>query len=365
MIGSLLTRRRALLGRELREPTLLALGLTAAGLLALLGACVAAVLALPALGGGWWAIAAVAALLCWLAWRRSPQPRALRRLHRRACLLRLLGLGRRLNALVLACWLALLVWAQTSRGGPAPPPKGDDRIRVVTWNIHCGQDSGPPWQRFDWPARKHALRLALEQARPDVLCVQEARPGQVAFLEQALPGHRRVGVGRPDGEHCAIFFAERFEPIDGGTFSVGGQRICTWVRLRDRSGGVFRVYNTHLHLTEGPRRSAARVILAHVAAGDPADAVVLTADFNAPPSAPSRQLFAAAGLADSATRVGAATFQLYGLPLRCLDGILVGPGWRVDNHLILDVKPNNKFPSDHFGVLADLTLPAGPGGAGG
>ena len=33
---------------------------------------------------------------------------------------------------------------------------------MVTWNIHCGRDDGPPWERFDWPARKHALRAALD-----------------------------------------------------------------------------------------------------------------------------------------------------------------------------------------------------------
>jgi len=140
----------------------------------------------------------------------------------------------------------------------------------------------------------------------------------------------------------------------------GPKRICTWVRLHDRLGGrTFRDYNTHLYLTEAPRREAVRLILEHLAAGDPAEPVVLTADFNATPRAPSRQLFAQAGLADSAEkagqRPGAPTFQLYGIPVRCLDGVLVGPGWRVKRHLVLDAKPHNTFPSDHFGVLADLS----------
>jgi endonuclease/exonuclease/phosphatase family metal-dependent hydrolase len=39
-----------------------------------------------------------------------------------------------------------------------------------------------------------------------------------------------------------------------------------------------------------------------------------------------------------------------------LDGILVGPGWGVSRHAVVDVKPDGVFPSDHFGVLADLTL---------
>jgi len=92
------------------------------------------------------------------------------------------------------------------------------------------------------------------------------------------------------------------------------------------------------------------------AVGDPADAVVLTADFNASPTAPSRRLFGEAGLGDSAEQTGKPTFQLYGIGLSCLDGILVNPHWRVHQHLTLDVKPGNTFPSDHFGLLADLAL---------
>jgi endonuclease/exonuclease/phosphatase family metal-dependent hydrolase len=252
-------------------------------------------------------------------------------------------------------------------------------IRIVTWNIHCGQDEGLPWQQFDWPRRKQALRTALDQAQPDILCVQEATPGQVAFLEAALPNHRRIGIGRDGpvagGEHCAVFFrTERFENCGGDTFwleepidqprpgsALDVKRICTWVRLRDRvSGRTVRVYNTHLPLTEGARQTAAAVILGQLRAGDPGDALLLTADFNAGPAVPSRQSFREAGLADSAERAnrptGAPTLQLYGIGLSCIDGILVDAHWRVHEHRVLDLKPQNIFPSDHFGLLADLDL---------
>jgi endonuclease/exonuclease/phosphatase family metal-dependent hydrolase len=249
-------------------------------------------------------------------------------------------------------------------------------LRVLTWNIHCGQDGGPRWKQFDWPRRKHALAAALRQANADVVCVQEARAEQVAFLETLLPAHRRAGIGRAGGsagEHCAVFFSqERFAPIDGDTFWLkeptdvpgGGsllrlKRICTWVRLRDVvTGRTLRVYNTHSYLTEGPRRRAARLILGHVAAGDPADAVILCGDFNAPPGARSRRAFTAAGLTDSAELAGrpgrVRTFHWRGLPLRALDAILVSPAWQVRRHAVLDDRPGDTWPSDHFGVVADL-----------
>jgi endonuclease/exonuclease/phosphatase family metal-dependent hydrolase len=370
------------LDQEVREPTLLAIVITVAGFAGLLAGCVVAIAGLPAFGHIWWTFAGVAAgLVCLVVGvGRKSRPRPMSLTGRQKWFRRICSWARWVFITVLALWLGLIGWSAFCPGGPAPPAKADPGfIRVVTWNIHCGQDEGPPWKRFDWPGRKQALRMALDQARPDILCVQEATPDQVAFLEKSLPGHRRVGIGRDGesgGEHCAIYFdRERFAAIDGSTFwleepidqpragsALDVKRICTWVRLRDRvSGRTLRVYNTHLYLTEPQRRQAAQLILAHINAGDPADAVLLTADFNASPSAPSRRLFVESGLADSAERagtpVGRPTFHMgYGIGLWCIDGILVDRHWAVHNHLVLDVKPGNTFPSDHFGLLADLAF---------
>ena len=199
-----------------------------------------------------------------------------------------------------------------------------------------------------------------------------------------MPGHVRVGVGRDDGasggEHCAIFFdRDRFQHIDEGTFWLeeptdrpaswrfwqltGPKRICTWVRLRDRrTGRTFRVYNTHLYLTERSRQRAVRLILAQIAQSDRAEPILLAGDFNATEKAPSRRLFAQAGLESTAAIAAQQprpTYQFYGIPLRSLDEILAGPQWEVHAHEVLNVKPGNRYPSDHFGVMVDLTLTAG------
>ena len=42
--------------------------------------------------------------------------------------------------------------------------------------------------------------------------------------------------------------------------------------------------------------------------------------------------------------------------MRRLDDILVDPDWHVVNQFVVDVKPENIFPSDHFGVMADLMI---------
>jgi endonuclease/exonuclease/phosphatase family metal-dependent hydrolase len=386
MIHRLLYRQRTVLGQEIREPTLLALVLTALGLLLVLSVCAVAVYYVATCGFGWLAFAAVAVLLAALLvlprLRRpaDPAPPTGRTRWSR----RLRGAARVLLAVMLAAWLGLIAWSELTPGGPMPPRPEPGAVRVLTWNILHGSDEGLPWEQQNWPARKHALAAALRELQPDIFCVQEARPEQVAFLERTLAGYKRVGVGRDDGrdqgEHSAIFFRlERFEYLAGSTFWLQepadqpagpGQwvkRTCTWVRLRERgSGRTLRVFNAHLPgrtaaaVRGQTRLSASRIVLDHIKAGDSGDAVVLVGDFNAGPNAPSRRVFAEAGLRESAALAGQpaapSTYQFYGVPLGSLDGILVGPGWGVRRYTVVDVKPDGVFPSDHFGVLADLTL---------
>jgi endonuclease/exonuclease/phosphatase family metal-dependent hydrolase len=389
---NLFSRQHTVLGQEVREPTLLALALTAFGFLLLLAAGAVAVSVVATLGYGWFAFAAVALVLValLLGSRLRKRPNGEPPTGRRRWRGRLVGAGKIVFGALLAAWLGLIAWAELSPGGPMPTAKAEPEVvRVLTWNIFRGGDTGLPWQHGGWPTRKHALAAALREIQPDIFCVQEARPEQVAFLEMTLPHHQRVGVGRDDGqdggEHCAIYFRrDRFEYLDCGTFWLeepsdqpprnpsgqrgggGGlspsiKRICTWVRLRDRvTGRTVRVYNTHQYLTESSRLPGSRIIRDHIKAGDPHDAVVLVGDFNTGPHAASRRVFGEIGLRETAALAGKqpapSTYQLYGVRLGSLDGILVGRGWGVGKHAVVDVKPGGIYPSDHFGVLADLTL---------
>jgi endonuclease/exonuclease/phosphatase family metal-dependent hydrolase len=354
--------------------------LTVLALLVLLGVLVAGIFALYPFGHDLAVGAGIAVVLVWiiLGSRFKRKPACKPSIAGRSPFRRILGHAKKPLVAVLVGWLGLIGWSKLSPGGPMPEAKADPQsIRVITWNIHCGGETGPLWQRFNWSERKHALEAALLQAKPDILCVQEAREEQVVFIEKVLPEHGRVGVGRDDGrsagEYCAIYFnRDRFAALDSGTFWLeeptdqpGGasvldcKRICTWVRLRDRaSGRILRVYNTHLYLTEKARQAAVPVIRGHLAAGDPTDAIVLCGDFNAPPTSPTWRLLTDAGLTNSAEMAGklpgTPTYHCFGIRMRCLDGILLNPGWLVQNHLILEYKPHNCFPSDHFGVLADL-----------
>lgn len=362
-------------GEQVREQALLSQVLAGFGLLLLLPLLVAAVFITASFGWSWELLAAVAGLLAVVVLGLRP-PAAAPPPGRWRWLERLRGVGKKALVVALTGWLALIAWSRLGCGGPMPGAKAaPDRIRVLTWNILRGQEHGPPWEQNNWPRRKRALAGVLHNTQPDLLLVQEARAGQLAFLDETLPAHRRIGMDRDGngaGEHCAIYFRpDRFEYLDDGTFWLeeptdqppgpgsGVKRICTWVRLRDgASGRTLRVYNTHQYLTARAQQSAAVTILDHIQAGDPSDAVLLGGDFNATPAAASRRLFDRAGLRETAVLARQdtqGTYQLCGLRLRCLDGILAGPGWCVHHHAVVNVKPGGVFPSDHFGVLADLT----------
>ncbi len=122
----------------------------------------------------------------------------------------------------------------------------------------------------------------------------------------------------------------------------------------------MRVYNAHSYLTSRSRLLASRIILERIASGNHDDELLLAGVFNAPAADRSRRLFSEAGLVPTAESAGstgeAPTYQFYGIRWRGLDEIHVSTGWRCLTRRIVDARPANTFPSDHFGVLADLRL---------
>jgi endonuclease/exonuclease/phosphatase family metal-dependent hydrolase len=170
-------------------------------------------------------------------------------------------------------------------------------VRIMTWNIRCNT---PGDGIHAWPQRRDEFLSFLLSQQPDIICIQEGLPDQVAFLKDGLRGFDMRGVGRDDGkgkgEHSAIYFERaRFVSAAGGTFwlsptpSVPGKgwdaalpRIVTWVRLVDSStASILYVFNTHFdHIGTEARENSARLLrskIGEIAGGSP---VVVTGDFN-------------------------------------------------------------------------------------
>lgn len=141
-----------------------------------------------------------------------------------------------------------------------------NEVKVISFNI---RNSSEMSERQDgsyyWTYRKDAVAKMLVAERPDAIGLQEALIDQIVFLDSALVGYQRVGVGRDDGategEWMAIYFRrDRFDLVKSATYwlsetpdkpSRGWDAACrrtvTVVQLRDRISGKDWVYmNTHL-----------------------------------------------------------------------------------------------------------------------
>jgi endonuclease/exonuclease/phosphatase family metal-dependent hydrolase len=266
----------------------------------------------------------------------------------------------------------------------ATMPPGE--VRVMSFNIRYGTaDDG----QNGWTRRMLAVAEVIRGFDPDLLGLQEALRFQLDEIRLALPGYGELGVGRDDGreagEYAAILFrAERFEPVESGTFwlsddpSIPGSaswgnripRICTWGILRDRSSGVeLLVLNAHLdHESASSRERAVALIAARARELRRDLEVVLLGDFNAPPASfPMSWLRGDTGAADS-PRLRDAFASAYpdstdpgtyhgftGLAAGGrIDAILVSDGWEITAAGVLRTERAGRFPSDHFPVTAVL-----------
>jgi endonuclease/exonuclease/phosphatase family metal-dependent hydrolase len=266
---------------------------------------------------------------------------------------------------------------------------------VVTFNVRMSRtDDGED----AWPLRKDCLTALLRTLAPDILCVQEPYIEQIDAIAAALPGHRRIGVGRDDGreagEWSAIFVGSGRLTVEAeGDFwlsetpDVAGSRswdalrhprLCTWAELSERETGKrLRVYNAHWdHVGTLARMHSAGMIAARLAdlpAGIPA---IVTGDFNAEPASdPVRYLTGGVEIAamegyPQSPRLLDAYFALaapdapegtfHGFGGRSdgprIDYILLTAGIEPESCEIVRSSCGGRFPSDHFPVHARLRL---------
>jgi endonuclease/exonuclease/phosphatase family metal-dependent hydrolase len=260
-------------------------------------------------------------------------------------------------------------------------------LRVMSFNIRYGTAADGD---NEWPKRRGLLLEMLRQESPDIIGTQEALRFQLDELGKALGHFGEVGVGRDDGktagEYSAILYdRRRLEALDQGTFWFAEEpaapgaltwsstfaRICSWVRLRDRtSGREFYVYNQHWdHQSQESREKSSQKLLARIAAREPAGSpVVVTGDFNADEQNPAfRRLLSATAtpLQDSfrmlhADEPDVGTFHNFqgGRAGGKIDAVLVSPEWHVNAAEIVRMHQEQIYPSDHYPVTATIELPA-------
>ncbi|MHC5024539.1 MAG: endonuclease/exonuclease/phosphatase family protein [Planctomycetota bacterium] len=273
---------------------------------------------------------------------------------------------------------------------PAPPVASapDDSLRVMTFNIRYGTANDGA---DAWPHRRQLVFNVLRNHDPDLVGLQEALRFQLDEIRAAAPGFGEIGVGRADGreagEYAAILYrADRFDVLDRGTFWFsdtpeapgskhwGNQvtRICTWARLLDRhTGRSLHLFNLHLdHRSQPSRARSVDLLLTRIAALERDGPVIITGDFNAGEDNPA--MLRLLGPADGGRPRFADTYRIrhpdseqvgtFGAfrgetSGAKIDYVIVSPEVMTLDATILHDHVDERYPSDHYPVMATVRLP--------
>jgi endonuclease/exonuclease/phosphatase family metal-dependent hydrolase len=262
-------------------------------------------------------------------------------------------------------------------------PRDPIPLDVMTFNIRTaagrdGQDA--------WPFRKELVAETIDRFDPEVVGLQEVLGEQTAYLENALPQYRWLGVdrglngGTGLSEATPIFYRyDVLAPIESGTFWLGdppratsrrrrGSRIVTWARFHHlETAQQIYVFNTHFSPREGPRQlDAVARINERIATLPPGSAVVVMGDFNAyAGSSETWRVATSRGLGDAWELAGerhgpAVTSNGFGPPPEWegarIDWILVGGPIDVPSISTIVHSVGGRYPSDHYPVMATLRV---------
>jgi endonuclease/exonuclease/phosphatase family metal-dependent hydrolase len=294
-----------------------------------------------------------------------------------------------------ALGLLVLLWlcaAPDYARAQVPPPR--EPLTVMSFNIRYG--TAPDGENH-WTGRREMLFDLVREQKADVIGLQEALDSQIREISAAVPGYAVVGVGRDDalakGEYSAILFrTDRLHVAESGTFwfsdtpEVAGSkswgnnitRICTWARFVDRDGRGFWHFNLHLDHQSQPSRERSTELLRRriEARAFPDQPVVVTGDFNVGERNPALRSLVASARAEGAAAQSAPllvdTFRVVHPDERVvgtfsgfkfgqvngekIDYVLVAPGTEVLSADILRTSRNDRYPSDHFPVVATVRL---------
>ena len=260
-------------------------------------------------------------------------------------------------------------------------------LNVMTFNIRLNT-AGDSLNA--WPYRKDNAASQIIFHEIHILGVQEALHDQMLDLKERLKRFKYVGVGRDDGkqkgEYSAIFYdTTRLQVLQTKTFwlsetpAVPGSkgwdasytRVVTWAKFTDRkTRKTFFVFNTHFdHIGQVARRESAKIVLKtvkEVAGNAPA---MFMGDFNSRPSdepigiiksstgpsmlVDSKEISTTGHYGPTGTFNGFQSKEIHDDPI---DYIFLKGKWKVTKHATISQTWGGRFASDHFAVLARVTL---------
>lgn len=252
-------------------------------------------------------------------------------------------------------------------------------IKIMTFNVLCYGPEG-----MCWTDRKGMVTDIIRKNMPDSFGLQESHYDWMKAVSAALPEYEYVGVARDDGnkggEFSPVFYLkDKYELLDSGTFwlsetpdtpSYGWdavcRRVCSWAKLREKkSGKVYVHINTHLdHIGPNARTNGLQMILDHAAKFS--EPVVCTGDFNFSEGCELYKQLTSGCLKDAKyaaeDTMSNITFNAFypiiedkGTPA-IIDFVNFSKDVDVKTYKVITDKPDGKFPSDHYPVIATAEI---------
>lgn len=256
-------------------------------------------------------------------------------------------------------------------------------LRIMSYNIRLDVKSDGENQ---WDKRKDRVAGLMNFYGADFIGGQEVMHHQLQYLLDHLDGYAYIGVGRDDGKQageysCIFYKKDRFELLRQSTFWLSPTpdtvsrgwdaaivRVCTYGLFRDKkTKQVFWVFNTHFdHIGKQARLESAKLIVQQIRTlntkGYP---VILSGDFNSRPGdEPAVYMMEAMQYTRLASKLvygNADTWNAFKFgekPNGCIDYIFTSrdPRIQVNKFATLTDSYDMKYPSDHFPILADLSI---------
>lgn len=253
---------------------------------------------------------------------------------------------------------------------------------VATYNLRYDNrsDSGNLWVNRA-PIQANLIRFH----DFDIFGIQEGLKNQIDDLSKALPQYSRYGIGRDDGkdagEHSAIYYKkDKFKLLKSGDFWLSQtpdkpgkgwdatccNRICSWVQLQDNaSKKKFYMFNVHFdHQGVVARVESAKLMIEKIKAIAGKDPVLFTGDLNGGRTSEWYKYLANSGVVIDSHSLAKdpyennASFNSFRTPrgMEAIDHIFVTKQFTVKKWGILTDTYFGKYPSDHFPIMAVVSL---------
>lgn len=271
---------------------------------------------------------------------------------------------------IITCCFLLQLQAQTT-------------IKAMSFNIRLDAASDGENR---WDLRKDRVSGLMQYYEPDFIGAQEVLHHQLMYLDSSLTNYSYIGVGRDDGktqgEYSCIFYnSDKYIPIKQSTFWLAPKsdsvcmgwdavcnRVCTYGLFKNiKTKQLLWVFNTHFdHVGKTARIESAKLILQKIKSLNVKnDPVILLGDFNLRPTEEPIQK-----IASEMHNARTISQQVYGnidtwnafkfqsKPNGGIDYVFVNkhPKIKVNKFATITDSYDLKYPSDHFPVMATLTI---------